>query len=377
MNRILFYYQVRQMFVMASLFAFLLGIGAEVRADWQAEWQQTVEAAKKEGRLVVYGGEEITHQEILDEFMKKYPGIKVVTGSGRGSTLGPRILAERRAGKYLVDLFSGGPSTPYRVLYRGNALDPIKPMLLLPEVKDTSKWYGGKHYYADPQGEYLFIFEGSISGGASVAYNTELVNPKEFTSYFDLLNPKWKGKISFYDPTASGGGLNSILSLYENPQLGPPYIKRLFKEMQITIFRSRRQGPDWLAAGRFPLCFSCRDITRAMQQGLPVNQIPPENLKETEPVIGGGGSSVLVLINRAPHPNAAKLFINWYLSREGQMVWQRVINTKVLESSDSMRIDIPKDDVIIDNKRVPGVNYRMIAFRDPRPAVRLMREILR
>jgi len=310
-------------------------------------------------------------------FVKKYPGIKVVTGSGRGSTLGPRILAERRAKKYLVDLFSGGPGTPYRVLYRGKALDPINPTFILPEVKDPSKWYGGKHHYADPKNAYLFIFEGSISGGASIYYNTNMVDPKEFKSYFDILNPKWKGKISFYNPTASGGGLNSVISLYSNPQLGPKFIRRLFGEMDVTIFRSRRQGPDWLATGKYPLCFSCRDMRRAMRQGLPIDQIPPESLKEMEPVIGGGGSSVIVLINRAPHPNAAKLFINWYLSREGQMTWQRVMNTVVIEASDSMRIDIPKDNVMMASKRLEGVKYRVVAFRDPRPSIKLMRELLR
>jgi len=204
-----------------------------------------------------------------------------------------------------------------------------------------------------------------------------VVNPKEFKSYFDILNPKWKGKISFYNPTASGGGLNSVISLYSNPKLGPKFIRRLFGEMDVTIFRSRRQGPDWLATGKYPLCFSCRDMRRAMRQGLPIDQIPPESLKEMEPVIGGGGSSVIVLINKAPHPNAAKLFINWYLSREGQMTWQRVMNTIVIEASDSMRIDIPKDNVMMASKRLEGVKYRVVAFRDPRPSIKLMRELLR
>ncbi len=86
---------------------------------------------------------------------------------------------------------------------------------------------------------------------------------------------------------------------------------------------------------------------------------------------------MIVLINRAPHPNAAKLFINWYLSREGQMTWQRAMNTVVLEASDSMRIDIPKDDVLADSKRLEGVKYRVMAFRDPKPSLKLLREILR
>jgi len=370
--------KVRNLGIALLGFLVLISVGAHsARADWRSEWDKTAAAAKKEGRLVIYGGEEITHPEILREFNKKFPEIKIVTGSGRGSTLGPRILAERRAKKYLVDLFAGGPGTPYRVLYRGKALDPISSTFFHPEVKDTSKWYDGKHHYADPKGAYLFIYEGSISGGASIYYNTNMVDPKEFKSYFDILNPKWKGKISFYNPTASGGGLNSVISLYSNPQLGPKFIRRLFGEMNVTIFRSRRQGPDWLATGKYPLCFSCRDMRRAMRQGLPIDQIPPESLKEMEPVIGGGGSSVIVLINRAPHPNAARLFINWYLSREGQMTWQRVMNTIVIEASDSMRIDIPKANVMMASKRLEGVKYRVVAFRDPRPSIKLMREILR
>ena len=359
-----------------GFFVLMLASAHSARADWRSEWDKTAAAAKKEGHLVIYGGEEITHPEILSEFNKKFPEIKIVTGSGRGSTLGPRILAERRAKKYLVDLFAGGPGTPYRVLYRGKALDPISPTFFHPEVTDTSKWYEGKHHYADPKNAYLFIYEGSISGGASIYYNTNAVDPKEFKSYYDILKPKWKGKIAFYNPTASGGGLNSIISLYTNPKLGPKYIRRLFGEMDVTIYRSRRQGPDWLATGKYSLCFSCRDMRRAMRQGLPVNQILPGSLKEMEPVIGGGGSSVIVLINRAPHPNAAKLFINWYLSREGQMTWQRVMNDVVIEASDSMRIDIPKDDVMVASKRVEGVKYKVIDFRDPRPSIKLMREIL-
>ena len=97
--------------------------------------------------------------EILKAFNKDYPEIKVTTAGGHGSELGARILAERRAGKYLVDLYAGGPTTPYRALYLSKALDPIAPLLLLPEVTDVSKWFTGKHVYADPEDRYLFFSE--------------------------------------------------------------------------------------------------------------------------------------------------------------------------------------------------------------------------
>jgi hypothetical protein len=100
-----------------SIFFPLFVHAAEDKSSWQVEWGKTVQLAKKEGQLVNYGGEEIIHSEILKAFNKDYPEIKVMTAGGHGNELGARILAERRAGKYLVDLYAGGPTTPYRALY--------------------------------------------------------------------------------------------------------------------------------------------------------------------------------------------------------------------------------------------------------------------
>lgn len=77
--------------------------------DWRARWEKTVGAAKKEDQVSIYGGEEITHPDIIGEFRKEYPEIKIVTVSGHTEVL-QRIVAERRAGKYLVDLFAYGPN---------------------------------------------------------------------------------------------------------------------------------------------------------------------------------------------------------------------------------------------------------------------------
>ena len=343
----------------------------------QAEWERLIRQAGREGRLVNYGGEEITHPEILRAFNKEYPDIKVVTATGHGSELGARILAERRAGKYLADLYAGGPSTPYRVLYQAKALDPIEPVLILPEVTDFSKWYGGKHHYADPENRYLFLFEGTVSGGGTIHYNTRLVDPRSFRSYRDLLDPKWKGKILFMDPRSSSLGLNAATSFYYHPELGPDFLKRLLTETEVGISGNRRQGTDWLSTGKYLLCFACRDIERAKKQGLPIDDIDPAQLSEGGSEIGGGGSSVIALINKAPHPNAARVFINWFLSRQGQMVWQGVMNTMVVEGSDSMRIDIPKDEVLPDSRRLPGHVYRVVGFRDPKPVLKLLDDLLK
>jgi iron(III) transport system substrate-binding protein len=357
-------------------FFFLLTTSITFAAEtprWQSEWQQTIEGAKKEGQLAVYGGQEITHPDILGAFNKEFPFIKVTSAGGRAADLMARIVAERRADKYLVDVMASGPNGP-RMLYLGKALDPIAPALILPEVVDLSKWYGDRHWYADPENQYLFMFEGTINS-TGLSYNTQASGANAIKSYWELLEARWKGKLLGMDPR-SAAPPTPVLILYHKPDLGPEFVRRLYGETGITVFRDRAQGTNWLASGKYPLCVLCRDIDKANKQGLPVDEIAPHQLKEGGS-IGGGGSSVLVLINRAPHPNAARLFINWYLSRRGQMVWQKVMNQREVEASDLMRIDIPKDDVLPDGRRAQDQKYSVVGFLDPEPVQKLLHNTLK
>jgi iron(III) transport system substrate-binding protein len=340
---------------------------------WKGEWTRVIEAAKQEGQLSLYGGQEITHPDIIAGFNKEFPFIRVTSASGRAADMMTRIVAERRADRYLADVTASGPNGP-RMLYLNKILDPIAPTFILPEVSDLSRWYGGRHWYADPENKYIFMFEGTIVS-TGLSFNNKLVSMDEIKSYWDLLQPKWRGKLLGQDPR--GAALSTpVLILYHRAGLGAEFLRRLYTETDITLFRDRRQGTNWLATGKFSVCHLCRDIDRAAKQGLPVEDISPDKLKEGGS-IGGGGSSVLALINRAPHPNAAKLFINWYLSRQGQALWQQVMNVKEVEASDSMRIDIAKDDVLPDGKRAPGREYQVIGFLDPEPVQKLLQEILK
>ena len=85
----------------------------------------------------------------------------------------------------------------------------------------------------------------------------------------------------------------------------------------------------------------------------------------------------LALMNRAPHPNAAKVFVNWLLSREGQSAFQRIISTPG-EAKNSRRIDVPKDHIPASERRVDGVKYfdgDDLNSRDITPVTKLMDEI--
>ncbi len=339
---------------------------------WRQEWDQTLAAAKKEGEISFYGSE--GYEKIFEVFQKKYPEIKVKSNtSRRGSEHGQAVMTERRAGQYVVDLFINGVVTPNTVFYKANILDPIRPQLILPEVVDESKWWDGKHHYADPEGKFIFVFQGNVHGSES-AYNTNLVNPKEFKSYWDFLVPKWKGKIVAYDPSRVSTVAHSLRFLYNHPDLGAEWIKKFFGEMELTYSRDERQMIDWLGAGKYAIAFFVTEVEAAAKQGLPIKDFDAGQFKEGAFV--GPSQGGVNLFKNAPHPNAAKIAINWLLSREGQETYQKVY-ASVGDIRQSMREDISMDVIPPSQRRQKGVPYIYAGrpeWLDMRPVSTLIKE---
>jgi iron(III) transport system substrate-binding protein len=352
----------------------LIAGGAERPASaqdaWKAEWDKTVAAAEKEGKVVLYMRR---YDAALKEFTARYPKIKPTVVTGEGSVLGARILAERRADKYIPDLYVGGSYTVAGILLPANAVDPINDKLVLPEVLDTSAWVDNRLRYTDPEKKYNFAFLAS-PGSDQVSYNTKLIDTKTITSYHDFLDPKFKGKIVSMDPSQRFfGALTQFI--YYNPNLGPGFFRQLFGEQEIVYARNNRQMTDWLASGKFSICFGCLSIEKARQQGLPVDNIDTTLFKEGASYQAASGT--ISLLNKAPNPNAAKVLINWFLSREGQAAVQKISDAG--EHLNSGRIDIPKDDVDEDNRLVPGRVYfdqNMPEWADLEPIDKLAKEIM-
>ncbi len=360
--------------VLASVFSSFLFLvagvetGAGQQPQWEKEWERTIAAAKKEGKLI-YTGRSVA--PFFQEFQKRYPEIKTIrmlTQGGRAT--GQRLMAERRAGLYAADvLFLGGTSGTQ--LARAGVLDPIKSILILPEVLDRSKWWKGKHHYVD--NGYVLAF--AAIPRPFIGYNTKLVEPDKIRSYWDFINPEWKGKIVSRDARTGAGG--ALRFVYYNPELGPTFIRRLVSETDLTFSGDGRQITDWLGSGKFAIAMFVTarrsGLDKAKAQGLPVNWFPPRHFKEGIPFSGGGNH--VALVNRAPHPNAARLFINWFLSREGQSITQKVGGGG--EGIDSLRIDIGKDDVPKHYRRQKGIKYFFTDYpewMDMKPIVNLFRE---
>jgi iron(III) transport system substrate-binding protein len=364
-------YFIRALFIFVMTFPEMLS----AQSTSKEEWEKTVRAAEAEGQLTLYGCC-YEYDRVLEPFKKMYPKIKVATVLGQGGQLGSRILAERRGEKYLPDVFSAGANTLHDVLYKAQALEPVKSTLILLEVLDATKWYEGEHRYIDPEKRFIFAFVANSQSG-QVQYNrAQQVNPAEFNSFWDLLNPKWKGKMTSLDPTTFGMGA-ALQFFYYHPELGPSFLRKLYGEMQVTVSRDARQMTDWLASGKFPLCIRCNagsEVGKAKEQGLPIGSLDTESWKEGGSSSAAGGT--LGIPSRAPHPNAAKVFVNWFLSREGQIALQKLGRP---DAHNSRRIDIPKDDVDPYNRLEPGKKYFDLAkaeYQDLTPIFKLIKEVL-
>src|SRR5437899_12444576 len=169
-----------------------------------------------------------------------------------------------------------------------------------------------------------------------IFHNSKLVNAKEFKSYKDLLDPKWKGKLIMDDPRRAGPGQATFTFFYLHPELGVDFIRALGKQ-EITILKDYAQEVDAIGQGRYPLLIGTADfvaVARA-KQGIPIAIVDARQLKEGPD--GRPDNRSLALFNKAPHPNAAKVYINWLLSKEGQTVFARA-NGYV-----SSRLDVSTD----------------------------------
>ena len=171
------------------------------------EWNAVVEAAKKEGKVVVAGSPDpVMRNEVIPKFKERY-GIPIEFIAGRSSEITARVKTERGSGIYSVDVYLAGPDTTATTLYGEKMVDPLKPLLIMPEVIDGTKWKQGKIWFADP--EERFVARAFSSVATLLFINTDQVKPEELRAAKDLLNTKWRGKISTEDPTTTGSGANA------------------------------------------------------------------------------------------------------------------------------------------------------------------------
>jgi iron(III) transport system substrate-binding protein len=282
------------------------------------EWDKLVAEAKKEGKVVIIAPPDQEVREAIPKAFKAKYGITVEYLGGRSSDTAARLRTERQAGIYSVDAALSGMLTMASIFYTEKMIDPVRPILLDPEVTDGSKWKAGKLWFIDPDDQYILRL---FSTRTAMFYlNTNYVKPEEIKTAQDLLNPKFQGKIITSDPTLPGIGSSDSARFYI--QYGEDFVKKLYLDQKMLISRDRRQIGDGLARGAYPIAMGAEDeeMERLEKEGFPIHRVYSlEGMSEiVSPSVGH-----VAMFNNAPHPNAAKLFVNWIASKEGLEVYSR------------------------------------------------------
>jgi iron(III) transport system substrate-binding protein len=313
---------IRNLIVALSVLLWVGMVGslapARAQGNDSQNWGAIVEAAKAEGKVVVsIPTSAKLRKDFEAAFESQFPGIELELDVGRGSSNIRKILSENNAGVHSVDLHIGGTTSIITGLLAADLLQPVMPAIVLPDVKDAEQWWGG-HMWIDNAKKYVYSFTGYMT--ETVWYNSDLVKPEEINSYDSLLEPKWKGKIVILDPRTPGSGESTWAFLWRIK--GEEYLQKLVAQ-EMTVGRNLRQLGETVARGKSALSIGVSYYTYLpfIKAGLPVK--PITDIREG--FYASSGSGNVVLLKHVPHPNAAKVFLNWLLSKNGQAVFTKAL----------------------------------------------------
>jgi iron(III) transport system substrate-binding protein len=311
--------------------------GGATAAQVAPGWDAIVAAARQEGRLNIMGpqGNE-TRDALTLGFQQKYPDVQVDYQGLAGSPLTAKLLGEQSAGQALTDLILVGTTTVIESLLPADALAPLPPYLTGPNDSDPGVWRGGKLDFADAAGQYSLVFSDYVK--PPFIYNPSQVSPTDFSSYRDLLDPKWKGRIVMRDPRLPGGGVATMTFMYTTDALGRDYLRQLFAQ-DLVISNDDRQIIDWVARGQYPIALGVSDTlaNEFIDRGLAVRHMDPSRMREGAYLTAG--NAVVAVARNAPHPNAVAVYLDYLLSRDGQLAWSKAAGFA------SQRRDVPTDHV--------------------------------
>jgi iron(III) transport system substrate-binding protein len=261
-----------------------------------ADRDKILEGAKKEGRLVLYTGMDVEEaNQYTKEFNKKYPFIKPDVFRSSGEKVQARFLVEHRAGVHNADIFQTSIVQVYQLKNAG---------LLAKYVSEESTAY--PEGFKDPLGHWTAFYLIPYV----IGYNTKLVAPKDApNSYEDLLQPRWKGQISL--ETEEYQWFYHLVQIL-GKEKGHDYMRRLAGQ-NLQMRKGHTLLAQLVAAGEMAMAvvvYSNR-VERMKNSGAPIDWV-----RFKGPTITA--INAISIPEKAPHPNAAKLFVDYILSKEGQ-----------------------------------------------------------
>jgi iron(III) transport system substrate-binding protein len=317
-------------------------------ADWAAERTELVEAAEKEGTLTVFALPNPRVREfVVKEWAKTFPKIALQATVLDQNAFIARVRTERGAQKYLWDVaFSGHPAG--YVLGKDGALDPLLPELIDPEVNDAAAWGGWDEAFVDEGGKYVFSMSAYLASGS---YNALIVPPEKAQRIGPkvMLEPGYKGKISWHDPLSPGAGKTQAFTTHR--ALGDDGLRKLILEQKVSIVPQQHQVVEAVARGTayFGLGPPVKMLMQPYADAGVKTDVRTFGREPDRAVITHGGQTLYVF-NKRPHPAATRLFVNWILTKDIQRKMAEVT------TQPSRRRDLPPagDPEL---RPIPGAKY--------------------
>lgn len=262
------------------------------------DWSAIERAAKQEGSVTIYNTGVGLHRDVAAAFTARY-GVRVNFLDMRASELRERVRIEQTSGRFLADLCLNG-STGAIVMDRAGRFDPHGGLPnerhLLPDFENN--------------GTRIPIFVNLFG----FLINTRLVPAeREPKAYRDLLDPFFHGKILADDPRAAGEGYATFATTYE--KLGRPFQEALAKQ-NLTFTRNLLEGGMRVSRGEYAVYFPQKYPDYLLLKQLPVKFVWPQEGSPYQVFM-------LAMLKRAPHPNAARLLLNFFLDEEAQLLYAR------------------------------------------------------
>ncbi|MBN9081676.1 MAG: hypothetical protein BGP04_10960 [Rhizobiales bacterium 62-17] len=300
-------------------------------------WDSVVAAAKTERNLVIY------HSQFgagyFTDAVKKFErdtGIRVRLLDGRATEISERIRSEGASNRRIGDLVFSSTAI-LQTLEDERLLLPVGNIPNLSNLRESASTTRAPAFR-------------QIIG---ILVNTDLVSEKDEPRHWqDILDPKWKGKILSNEPRTVGAGLGALGPLWRT--FGETYIEALSKQ-GVTFSRDVRLEERRIAMGEFSMLISEMLAFSKELKDLPVKMITPEPSSPYTPID-------MSVIGNAPHPNAARLFINYFLSDPVQLAYAKagmrpVVKGVIEQLSDADRklLDVTLMGWVTREDREPGI----------------------
>jgi len=287
---------------------------ASSRAEQPAkdDWEPLLAAARAEGTVSL-----ITHPSVqwsgwVPVFERRFPEIKVERLNMRPSQVTPRLLAEQKNGVYNFDVMMAPTSNAVTSLSPAGTFQPLRPFVTLPDALDDARWHGGFAMWAEKDDQFTLVT--GMTAERAVLVNRRIVPRAELATIDDLLNPKFRGRIAIYNPRAPNNGSLQLAAMLKDRD--ESFVRQVLQNG--VYLDNTAQLAEFAASGRYPIGIGVdpEALEKLQEEGL------AKDVEMTDLAFHAAAVGIQVLKN-APHPNAARLLVNWFLSQEGQEAYAR------------------------------------------------------